>query len=84
MAQRPAAPPILPTPTRNYDSRYMDSLVLTLNSIFHSLRNPGIVRGTTMTLVDIKEFADDAAAATGGIEIGGVYRTGSTLKIRVT
>lgn len=29
-------------------------------------------------------FADDAAAATGGILVGGVYRTGSVLKVRVT
>lgn len=27
--------------------------------------------------------ADDTAAASGGVEIGGLYRTGSTLKVRV-
>jgi hypothetical protein len=30
------------------------------------------------------DHADDAAAAVGGIPIGGVYRTGSALKVRVT
>lgn len=29
-------------------------------------------------------FADDVAAAGGGIEIGGIYRTGSALKVRVS
>jgi hypothetical protein len=29
-------------------------------------------------------YADDAAAATGGLAVGGVYRTGSTLKVRVS
>jgi len=30
------------------------------------------------------DFANDAAAATGGVPIGGIYRTGSALKVRVT
>jgi hypothetical protein len=29
------------------------------------------------------DFADDTAAAAGGVRIGGFYRTGSTLKVRV-
>lgn len=29
------------------------------------------------------DFASDAAAATGGVPIGGIYRTGSILKVRV-
>lgn len=29
------------------------------------------------------EFADDAAAATGGVAIGGLYRTVSAVKVRV-
>lgn len=29
------------------------------------------------------EYADDAAASVGGIAVGGIYRTGSILKVRV-
>lgn len=29
------------------------------------------------------DFADDTAAATGGVEIGQLYRTGSTVKVRI-
>jgi hypothetical protein len=29
------------------------------------------------------EYANDAAAATGGVPIGGIYKTGSALKVRV-
>lgn len=29
------------------------------------------------------DYVDDADAATGGVEIGQIYRTGSTLKVRV-
>jgi hypothetical protein len=32
----------------------------------------------------IGNFANDAAAANGGVPVGGIYRDGSTLKIRVT
>ncbi len=32
----------------------------------------------------LQDFADDAAAAAGGIPVGGLYRTGSIVKIRVS
>ena len=36
------------------------------------------------SLSNIVDAADDTAAATAGIAVGGVYRTGSVLKIRVS
>ena len=30
------------------------------------------------------DFADDPAAAAGGVPVGGIYRTGSVVKVRVT
>jgi hypothetical protein len=32
----------------------------------------------------LQDFADDAAAATGGISVGALYRTGSAVKVRVS
>jgi len=32
----------------------------------------------------LKDFASDAAAAAGGVPLNGFYRTGNTVKIRVT
>lgn len=32
----------------------------------------------------LQSFADDAAAATGGIPVGGIYRTSGALKVRLT
>lgn len=32
----------------------------------------------------LQDFADDAAAATGGISVGALYRTGSVVKVRVS
>lgn len=46
----------------------------------HALQLNALIEifGTTLT-----EYADDAAAATGGIPIGGFYRTASAVKQRV-
>lgn len=35
-----------------------------------------------LALASVGSYADDAAAAVGGVPVGGVYRTGSALKIR--
>lgn len=32
---------------------------------------------------DAGDYADDAAAASGGVEVGQLYRTGSALKVRI-
>lgn len=32
----------------------------------------------------LADFADDTAAAAGGVAIGSLYRTGSAVKVRVT
>lgn len=39
---------------------------------------------TTNIKMTLLEFADDAAAATGGVPVTGLYRTGSVVKIRVS
>ncbi|WP_434513772.1 hypothetical protein AB6Q56_14420 [Dechloromonas sp. ARDL1] len=35
-------------------------------------------------LSGLQNFANDAAAATGGVKIGGMYRNGSVLMVRVS
>lgn len=34
--------------------------------------------------ITLSNYADDAAAAAGGIAVGGLYRTGSVVKVRVS
>ncbi len=36
------------------------------------------------SIAGLGDYADDAAASAGGIPVTGIYRTGSTLKVRVT
>lgn len=48
-----------------------------------SLQAGAVILPSDVRLSSIADFADDAAAAAGGYVVGRVYRTGSTLKIRV-
>jgi hypothetical protein len=38
----------------------------------------------SLSIANLKNFANDAAAAAGGVGIGGLYRNGSVVQIRVT
>ena len=49
-----------------------------------STTGAGSIDAADLALPNIAEYADDAAAATGGLAVGHVYRTGSVLKIRVS
>lgn len=42
-----------------------------------------VAANNAITLL-LTEYADDTAAATGGIPIGGLYKTSGTVKVRVT
>lgn len=43
----------------------------------------GATNGFVQFFTDLPSHADDAAAATGGVPVGGLYRTASAVKIRV-
>lgn len=65
------------------------NLLSNANAQLFSVRNQGANRlaikangGLVLTVPS--EYADDAAAAAGGLAVGEVYRTGSALKVRVT
>jgi hypothetical protein len=49
-------------------------------NVFH---DPAVGGGTPL-VQDLRNYADDTAAATGGIPIGGLYRNGSVVQVRVT
>lgn len=38
----------------------------------------------TLGLDSLSDYADDTAAAAGGVAVGGFYRTGSAIKVRVS
>lgn len=42
----------------------------------------GLIAETNWTR--LQDFADDTAAAAGGVAVGSIYRTGSVIKVRVS
>ena len=61
-------------------------LVLPLSGTVATIGNPETLSAKTLKaprLSGINDHADDAAAASGGVAIGAIYRTGSALKMRV-
>lgn len=62
------------------------SLVLPLTGTLATRSGTETLQNKTLyapRLDGLGDFVDDAAAATGGVPIGGVYRTASALKVRV-
>lgn len=43
-----------------------------------------VIGDLNFTILTLQNFANDAAAAAGGIKIGQLYRNGSVVQIRVT
>lgn len=63
------------------------SVALPLTGTLATIQNPETLQRKTLDKPRVTvwgDFADDAAAATGGCPVGGVYRTGSNLKVRVS
>lgn len=54
-----------------------------LTGLTEKLEVNGTIKATDINFTGILEFADDAAAGIGGLEIGDVYRTGNVLKIKI-
>lgn len=82
----------------NINTYQIDTTIHELDKLIGSDGSTGPDAGKTknFTVSSLKEFildapqlsslvdaADDAAAATAGVVVGGVYRTGSALKIRI-
>lgn len=62
------------------------ALVPALQTLFqqYGYRLNRVLPADASEALTLQEFADDAAAAIGGIEIGHLYRTASVVKVRVT
>lgn len=62
------------------------AVVLPLTGLLATISNFETLRNKTLAAPKLDELADavdDAAAATANVPVGGVYRTGSDLKVRV-
>jgi len=61
-----------------------DGFTIIYNDPLNSVTNKIIVNDTGVSIEGLQNFADDAAAATGGIPINGLYKNGNIIQIRLT
>ena len=66
--------PQFPLPPEQYDRRYFEQLVRSLDQINTILKNPGELRGTKITLTQLPTSAE-------GLEAGALYNDNGTVKI---
>lgn len=62
------------------------SVAIPLNGILATLANVEILSNKTLAAPKIDglgDYADDTAAAAGGVPVKGIYRTGNALKVRL-
>jgi hypothetical protein len=80
MSQLPT--PFFPSPPREYNQSYFSQLVRNFAVFAEQSRVPGPVQATTLTLTNLPEFADNAAALAGGLGPDAVYKT-ATGELRI-
>lgn len=66
--------PVFARPPGEYERRYFDDLVRSLNQLVFLLRIPGEGRNTTLTLTNLP-------TSSYGLEPGALFRVGNTVKI---
>ena len=74
MSSRALPPPRLPEAPQEYTRAYMEDLVRALDSYIQQERNPGDMRGTTLTLTQLPTSA-------AGLETGALCNDAGTVKI---
>lgn len=74
MTSRALPPPRLPEAPPEYTRAYMEDFVRALDSYIQQERNPGDMRGTTLTLTQLPTSAT-------GLETGALYNDAGTVKI---
>ena len=67
----------LPQPPRNDDVRFDDWTA-------QLQKHVSALTPDNLSLKALGNYANDAAAATGGVQIGSMYRNGSALMVRVS
>ena len=74
MASRDLAPPRLPDPPTEVTVQYITDLVRALEVFIQQENNPGLMRGTRLTLTDLP-------TSEVGLEAGSLFRIGQEVKV---
>jgi len=74
--------PYFPTPPNDYDPAYMAQVIRAFAVFVQQVNNPGAAVFATLQLIRLPTFATNAAAITGGLAVGDVYKT-ATGELRI-
>ena len=66
--------PVLPLPPLEYDTQYMNNLIRLLNYFIEQQNNPGVMKGSTLTLTELPTSAT-------GLASGQVWNNAGVLNI---
>jgi len=74
MSSRELVAPRLPDPPREVTVQYVTDLVRALEVFIQQENNPGLMRGTRLTLTDLP-------TSEVGLEVGSLFRIGQEIKV---
>ena len=74
--------PYFPTPPSAYSQEYLNQLVRAFSTFIQQTNNPGEAVYSTLRLIRLKTYANNAAAVAGGLAVDDIYKT-STGEIRI-
>ena len=74
--------PYFPTPPAVYSQEYLNQLVRAFSTFIQQTNNPGEAVYSTLRLIRLKTYANNAAAIAGGLAENDIYKT-STGEIRI-
>lgn len=77
-----APAPYFPSPPGEYSQQYMAQVIRAFAVFVQQVNNPGEAVYSTLKLLNLPVYANNAAAVAGGLAPGQVYRT-STGELRI-
>jgi hypothetical protein len=74
--------PYFPTPPLAYSQEYLNQIVRAFSTFIQQTNNPGEAVYSTLRLIRLKTYANNAAAIAGGLAVDDIYKT-ATGEIRI-
>ena len=74
--------PYFPTPPNAYSQDYLNQVVRAFSTFIQQTNNPGDAVFSTLQMLRLQIYANNAAAVAGGLALNNIYKT-STGEIRI-
>jgi len=74
--------PYFPTPPNTYSQDYLNQVVRAFSTFIQQTNNPGEAVFSTLRLLRLQVYANNAAALAGGLAVDDIYKT-STGELRI-